>query len=133
MIVERHFKLLGLLWLIFGGGISVSLAVSLFQLVIRFGFDITDPVDRSFLIALPANFVAFLSGWGLFKRKPWGRIAIIVISLIYIVYGFLYILFGGAEDEGIVTTTIVLCLLVLGLYSFFFLLITGERKGNIVN
>jgi glycopeptide antibiotics resistance protein len=130
MNIEKHYKVLGWLWLVFGGGISVSLSVRLFQYVLRFGFDATDAASRSFLIGITVTFMTFLSGWALFKQYHWGRIAIFIISLIYVFYNFLYFSFHGAEEEGGVTTIIVLCLLVLGLYSFFFLLITGREKNN---
>ena len=131
MNVERHYKILGLLWFIFGCGILISSALEMYRILAVLGANkVIESAIEITLIVFVISFLTFLSGWALFKQKPWGRIAIIAISLTYIAYGFLYILFHGTEEEGTVTTIIVLCLLVLGLYSLFFLLITSGRKDN---
>jgi hypothetical protein len=128
MNIERHYKIIGSLWLVLGGGISVALSVGLFQFILRFGFDITDGASKAFLIGILVSLLTFLSGWTLLKRPIWGRIAIFIVSSTYIAYGALYILFAAPEEEGTVATIITMCLLVLGLYSFFFLLLTRRRK-----
>lgn len=130
MNVERHYKTLGLLWLTLGSGNSVALAAQLSQVLIRLESGVIDSVVESLLIGLAVSFLTFLGGWGLFRRKLWGRITVFVISFIYVAYGVLYILFAAPEEEGTITTIVVLCMMVLGLYSFFFLFITSGSKHN---
>lgn len=127
MNAVRHYKILGMLWLMLGSIISVVFVVKLYRVLVIIGLgEILDSVLESILIALVVSFLTALSGWMLLKRHRWGRIATIIISLIYIAYGALYILFGAAEEEGAVTTIVVLLLLVLGSYSLFFLLVKKE-------
>lgn len=133
MNIVRHYKMLGLLWLMFGCGILAVSTVELYRILVVLGVNIViESAIESTLTVFVVSFLTILSGWILLKQHRWRRVAISIISLIYIAYGFLFILFHGAEEEKTVTTIIVICLSVLGLYSFFFIFITGLRNDDTV-
>lgn len=89
--MNDHVKIIGILWIVFGG-ISLLAAAFLFTLLMGVSFipDIESPAPGiiRFVGFFAGSFLALLGlpkilgGWGLLKGKEWGRILTLVVSFL---------------------------------------------------
>lgn len=101
--VERHLQTLGILWCVYGayrllGGLAGVFFLKLMALHRFDGFGLGDgwpggfthgwlgalvPVVAGFTVVVTA--LAFLVGFGLLRRKPWGRTLAIVAGILVLI------------------------------------------------
>jgi hypothetical protein len=91
--MQDHIKIIGILWIVFGA-FSLFAAAFLFMLLFGFSFipDVLEDPIAPGLLRLVAFFAGgfltvlgipkIVGGYGLLKRKEWGRIVVLIVSFL---------------------------------------------------
>ena len=99
---KLHF--IGWFWLIFGVGFTADSAIGFYRL-----FDHTD-LGRLLQIKLPEFgfcILVLVASVLFLMRHRWGRRLVKTVSVLLLIYGGMYVLFGGLEDRGAFYTLVV--------------------------
>lgn len=115
---SRHFKILGIFWLLIGGMLTVGLVVGLWQIWrtqnIPFGVFVV-----GFVFGFAFSGAAIINGWGLLSRKRWARMATIILSSFLLFYSVSFFL---VDTYGVIDVLLMILLFTMGLYGLWVML-----------
>ncbi len=122
-----HFKILGSLWLVWGGMATVNQVVGLWR---TWGdswssaADLIDPMTV-YVFVLVGAFV--LNGWGLLSRKRWTRPVTIALSFLYLFTSPLILLVNFPWQYGVLPLLTLVLVFIMGLYGLWLML---SKRGE---
>lgn len=122
---SRHFKILGIFWLIVGGMLTIGVVIGLWQMwkTPDLPFSVFVVVGSIWVFALSG--VAIINGWGLLSRKRWARMATIILSsflLFYSLSSLFLVEVDGGEHNTPVEVLLIILLFMMGLYGLWVML-----------
>jgi hypothetical protein len=89
-------------------------------------------VNRGALIAtvigLGFALFCFISSRALLSSKPYGRLMILIVSVLVLLYGIVFLLFGGSEDVSKTYSLIVLIMTAVSIFGFITFIRLGIRR-----
>ena len=121
--------MLGSIWFLAGTALILWSALELWQIGNNSYLGTNSGAFKVTLISLTYSLLCILGSIGLMNNKNWGRIMIILVSSISILYAMAYLLMGGFEDTGLIYLIDIAGLLILSVLSMTILL--KKEKMNI--
>lgn len=93
-------KIVSIIWSATGFALMVWSVVELWQIGHNSYLGVNSGAFKSTLISSGFSLVCIIGALGLMFNKAWGRVIILIVAILSIVYAVGYLLLGGIEDTG---------------------------------
>jgi|GEM_PF-3435304 len=104
-----------IIWMVAGIALLIWSAVELWKIGHNSYLGINSGAFKSNLIAVGFSLLCIIGSTGLRFKKNWGRIIILLVACISLLYAVAYLLMGGFEDTGPIYAGVVAGLFLLSI------------------